>query len=85
MPIKLALYIQRVLLGWSTDSYDLRYINMIKKSDFSYKLLYIVLILHLQKGLRDSVDGEVDVPGLKVILDRSRSLQLPSSSWLAAT
>lgn len=32
----------------------------------------------------DSVDGEVDVPGLRVILERSRSLQLPSSSWVAA-
>lgn len=31
---------------------------------------------------RDSVDGDVDVPGLSVIRDRSRSLQLPSSSWL---
>lgn len=36
------------------------------------------------KHLRDSVDGEVDVPGLRVILERSRSLQLPSSSWVVA-
>lgn len=33
---------------------------------------------------RDSVDGDVDVPGLSVIRDRSRSLQLPSSSWATA-
>lgn len=30
------------------------------------------------------MDGDVEVPGLSVILDRSRSLQLPSSSWFAA-
>lgn len=36
------------------------------------------------RDLRDSVDGDVDVPGLSVIRDRSRSLQLPSSSWVTA-
>lgn len=36
------------------------------------------------ENLRDSVDGDVEVPELSVILDRSRSLQLPSSSWFAA-
>ena len=34
--------------------------------------------------LRESEDGDVDVPGLKVIRERSRSLQLPSSSWVKA-
>lgn len=37
-----------------------------------------------KKDVRDPVDGDVEAPGLRVILDRSRSLQLPSSSCWAA-